>query len=231
MMENIKVGCRIYRNITRAPKEMVERFRGIPTSNIGDQMHRIYCMYGINSMNHKKMAGTAFTVKAPMGDNLMVGRALDMAEPGDVLVIDSGGTMNRSIMGEMMFTYAQGRGLAGIVVDGCIRDIDGTRTMDIPVFAKGVTPQGPFKKGPGEINVPIACGVQAVMPGDIIIGDPDGIVVIHREDAQYVVEDSIKKLDSEIKKLERYHAGNFSRKEYWESYEALLQKAGVVYID
>ena len=205
---------------------MVERFRGIPTSNIGDQMNRLYCMYGIKSMNNKNMAGTAVTIKAPMGDNLMVGRALELAEPGDVLVIDSGGTMNRSIMGEMMFTYAQGRGLAGIVVDGCIRDIDGTRTLDIPVFAKGITPQGPFKKGPGEINVPIACGGQAVMPGDIIIGDPDGVVVIHKEDAEYVVEDS-----SEIKKLEHYHAGDFGREEYLAMYEDLLQKAGVVYID
>lgn len=230
-MEKIKVGCRIYRNITRAPKEMVERFRGIPTSNIGDQMNRLYCMYGIRSMNNKKMVGTAFTIKAPMGDNLMVGRALEMAEPGDVLVIDSGGTMNRSTMGELMFTYAQGRGLAGIVVDGCIRDIDGTRMLDIPVFARGVTPQGPFKKGPGEINVPIACGGQAVMPGDIIVGDPDGVVVIHKEDARHVVEDSIKKLDIEIKTLESYHAGNFGREEYLAVYEDLLQKAGVVYID
>lgn len=230
-MADIKVGCRIYKTIERAPKEMVERFRGIPTSNIGDQMQRLYCMYGIKSMNNKSMAGTAFTVKAPMGDNLMVGRAISMARPGDVVVIDSGGTMNRSIMGEMMFTYAQGRGLAGIVLDGCIRDIGGTRNLDIPVYAKGITPQGPFKKGPGEINVPIACCGQAVMPGDILIGDPDGVVVIHKEDAQYVVEASIKKLDAENKKLERYHSGDYSHEEYWATYEALLQKAGVTYID
>lgn len=230
-MGNVKVGCRIYRTITRAPKEMVERFRDIPTSNIGDQMNRLYCMYGIQSMNNRKMIGTAVTVKAPMGDNLMVGRALELAEPGDVLVIDSGGTMNRSTMGEMMFTYAQVRGLAGVVVDGCIRDIDGTRALNIPVFARGVTPQGPYKKGPGEINVPIACGGQAVLPGDIIAGDPDGVVVIHKEDAQYVVEEAIQKLDFETKKLASYRGGELDRKEYLGIYEDLLQKAGVVYID
>ena len=230
-MEKVKVGYRIYKHIDRAPREMVERFRGIPTSNIGDQMGRLYCMYGLQSMNGRSMCGTAVTVKAPMGDNLMVGRALELAEPGDVLVIDSGGTMNRSIMGEMMFTYAQGRGLAGVVIDGCIRDIDGTRPLDIPVFAKGVTPQGPHKLGPGEINVPIACCGQAVMPGDIIVGDPDGVVVIHKEDAAYVIEDSIKKRESEIKKLERYHAGNFGREEYLALYESLLAKIGVTYID
>lgn len=230
-MEKVKVGCRIYRNITRAPKEMVERFRDIPTSNIGDVMNRLYCMYGIASMNNKRMAGTAFTIKAPMGDNLMVGRALEMAQPGDVLVIDSGGTLNRSTMGEMMFTYAQARGLAGIVVDGAIRDIDSMRTLDIPIFARGVTPQGPYKKGPGEINVPIACGGQAVMPGDIIIGDSDGIVVIHKEDAQYVVEDVIKKAKFEAETLERYHAGNLGREAYRATYEDLLQKIGVTYLD
>ena len=227
----LNVGFRIYKNIKRTPKEMVERFRGIPSSNIGDQMNRIYCMYGLQSMNNKTMLGTAFTVKAPMGDNLMVDRALDLAEPGDVLVVDSGGTMNRSIMGEMMFTYAQGRSLAGIVVDGCIRDIDGARALEIPVYAKGVTPQGPYKKGPGEINVPIACGGQVVFPGDILVGDPDGIVVIRQEDAQYVVEESIKKVNSEIKKLERFHAGEFGFKEHTERYEALLEKLGVVYMD
>lgn len=230
-MEKMNVGCRIYRNIMRAPKGMVERFRGIPTSNIGDQMNRLYCMYGITSMNRKQMAGTAITIKAPMGDNLMVGRALELAEPGDVLVIDSGGTMNRSIMGELMLTYAQERGLAGVVVDGCIRDIEGVRALDIPVFAKGITPQGPFKMGPGEINVPIACGGQAVMPGDIIVGDPDGVVVIHKEDAPYVVENAARKLESEIKKLESYHAGNLGREAYLAVYEELLKKAGVVYID
>lgn len=230
-MKPMNVGCRIFQTLTRPPQELVERFRGIPTSNIGDQMNRLYCMYGIQSMNCKNMAGTAITIKAPMGDNLMVGRALELAQPGDVLVIDSGGTMNRSVLGELMLTYAQTRGLAGVVVDGCIRDLEGVRGLDIPVFARGVTPQGPYKQGPGEINVPIACGGQAVMPGDILVGDSDGVVVIHREDAPYVVERAEKKLKTEQETLERYHAGDLGREAYLAVYEELLKKAGAVYLD
>ena len=230
-MEKVNVGFRVYTNVRRAPKELVEGFKGIPSSNIGDTMNRLYCMYDIRSMNNKAMLGTAITIKAPMGDNVMLHRALDLAEPGDVLVVDARGTMNMSVVGEIMFTYAQTRGLAGIVIDGCIRDFESMHTLDIPVFAKGVTPQGPFRFGPGEINVPIACGGQVVFPGDIIAGDPDGIVVIRREDAKYVVEEARKKQDSETKKLEKYRAGELDSKEHTEMFDALLRKAGVTYID
>lgn len=230
-MANVKIGCRIINRIERASREIVERFRGIPSSNIGDMMNRLYCMYGIQSINNRTMVGTAFTVKAPMGDNLMVGRALEMAEPGDILVIDSGGTMNRSTLGEIMCTYAQVRGLAGIVVDGCIRDVDGIRNMDIPVFARGVTPQGPYKVGPGEINVPISCGGQAVLPGDILVGDPDGIVVIHKEDAPFVIEAAAQKQAKENEILANYRRGELDRESYRKTYEQLLEKIGMTYVD
>ena len=230
-MEKMNVGFRVYTKIQRTPREIIDGFKDIPSSNIGDMMNRLYCMYGICSINKKFVLGPAFTIKAPMGDNLMIHRALDLAQPGDILVIDAGGTMNRSVMGEIMFTYAQVRGLGGIVIDGCIRDAESTNTLDIPIYAKGITPQGPYKSGPGEINVPIACGGQVVFPGDIIAGDPDGIVVIRQDDAKYLLEVSRKKFDSETIKLEKYRAGELDDKEHAESYDAQLRKAGVTYID
>ena len=98
-----------------------------------------------------------------------------------------------------MLRFACKKGIAGIVVDGCLRDLDGIEALDMPVYAKGVTPQGPFKFGPGEVNVPVACGGQVVFPGDILVGDRDGIVVIRRQDAQEVAQAAIAKKASEDK--------------------------------
>ena len=116
-----------------------------------------------------------------------------MAQPGDIIVVDGGSGCNRSVAGEIMMRFAQEKGLAGVVVDGCLRDLDGLETLTMPVYAKGITPQGPFKNGPGEINVPVACGGQVVFPGDILVGDRDGIVVIRPQDAREIGLASQKK--------------------------------------
>lgn len=112
-----------------------------------------------------------------------------MAEPGDVIVVSNEEDKRRSLMGEIMFTYAMNqRRLGGLVLDGPVRDVDALRAMPLPVYATGSTPGGPYKEGPGEINVPIACGGVSVNPGDIILGDLDGIIVIPQKDAQAVLE-------------------------------------------
>lgn len=192
------VGNRIYEKIDRPSKELVELFRGIPSSNINDEMDRLYCMHDyIHPLNDAPLLGTAFTVKTAIGDNLFIHEALDMAKPGDVLVIDAGSGNNRSLAGEIMFTMAYKKGLAGVVIDGCLRDLDGIRKIPMAVYAKGITPQGPFKNGPGEINVPICCGGQVVFPGDILVGDQDGIVVIHPQDAEAIAKAAIKKKQGE----------------------------------
>ena len=192
-----KLGNRIFSEVNRPAKELIEKFKGIPSSNINDEMNRLYCMHDyihlLNPENSFQLLGPAFTVKASQGDNLMFHLAFDMAQPGDVLVIDGGSGNNRSLCGELMLTFAQGKGLAGIVIDGCVRDLDGLERLNIPVYAKGVTPQGPWKNGPGEINVPVSCGGQVVFPGDILVGDRDGIVVIRPQDAEYVAKKAIKK--------------------------------------
>lgn len=198
------IGSRIFNQVRRLDPQLIQAFRGLPSSNINDEMGRLYCMdSSIAPLNHvDSMAGTALTVKAPAGDNLMFHQALDMARPGDIIVVDGSGDMNRSLAGEIMMRFASLKGLAGIIVDGCLRDLDGIKSLSMPVYARGITPQGPYKAGPGEINVPVVCGGQVVLPGDLLVGDADGIVVIRQQDAQEVLESAVKKKASEDKTFE-----------------------------
>ena len=202
----MNIGNRFFTEIKRPDKALVEAFRGLPSSNINDEINRLYCMHDyitlLNPETSVQMVGTAVTVKAPIGDNLMFHQALDMAEPGDIIVVDGGSGNNRSLAGEIMMRFAQEKGLAGIVVDGCLRDLDGICTLTMPVYAKGITPQGPYKNGPGEVNVPVACGGQVVFPGDILVGDRDGIVVMRPQDAPAILEAALKKKAGEDKTFE-----------------------------
>lgn len=169
---------------------------------------------GIRPFNHLPLVGTAFTVKVPSGDNLVAQMALDYARPGDILVIDGAGYTDRALVGGMMLAYAQMRGLGGFVVDGAIRDLDDIRQGSIPVFAKAVTPLGPYRDGPGEMNVPVVCGGQVVMPGDILVGDEDGVVVVPRRDAQELLEAARRNLAGEQEALERMKAGTYTEQEH-----------------
>jgi len=225
----LDIGNRIFTKIDRADREIVNQFEGIPSSNIGDMMNRLYCMRENISRigQHKKsMVGTAFTVKVPDGDNVFIHKALDMIREGDVLVIDGNGCTSRSLMGEIMFTYAMNKGVAGIVVDGAIRDSDSLDELEIPVYAAAITPQGPYKNGPGEINVPIACGGQVVNPGDILVGDADGVCVIHKEEALPVLEAVRKKFAGEQVLLNRYHTIGNDTEEHMATYGAVTDRLG-----
>lgn len=226
------VGFRIYKNIERPSKESVERFRGIPTSNINDMMNRLYNTNGtIKPMNDVPMCGVAITVKAPLGDNMMFHRALDIAQPGDVLVVDGGGCINRSLAGEIMMTYAAKKGLAGIVVDGALRDGNGLKNCPMPIYCKALTPQGPYKNGPGEINVPVCIGGVAVLPGDIVVGDEDGIVFIRPDDADYVYEKVLKKLETEEKKLTMYRTVGIDEDKHGPNWIKNVAEAGGIEFD
>lgn len=201
------IGNRIFTKFQRPDPELVRQFEGLPSSNINDEMNRLFCMHSymrlLNPQSAKpSMVGTAITVKAPIGDNLFFHQALDMAQPGDIIVVDGATGNNRSLAGEIMMRFAQNKGLAGIVVDGCLRDLDGIESLTMPVYAAGITPQGPFKFGPGEVNTPIACGGQVVFPGDILVGDRDGIVVIRRQDAAEVARIATEKKTKEDKTFE-----------------------------
>lgn len=206
------VGFRIFSDFKRPDPKLVNGFAGIPTSNISDMMNRLYNTNGtIKPFNRVPLLGTALTVKAPLGDNLMFHVALDLAQPGDVIVVDGGGCIERSLCGEIMMTYARNRGIKGFVIDGAVRDLDGIEKLDFSVYAKAVTPQGPYKNGPGEIGCPVVCGGVVVFPGDIIVGDPDGIVVIRPDDAPEILELSKAKLASEDKTFAILRSGGLGK--------------------
>lgn len=192
------VGCKIIRDFKRPDKKIVELFKDLPVANIDDCMNRIAAVDPIiKPLNKAKLLGVAFTVKVPEGDNLMFHKAMDMAQPGDVVMIDAGGDISRSIFGELMITYCKHRNLAGVVVDGSVRDADALAELDFPIYAKGVTPNGPYKNGPGEINTPISIGGKIVCPGDIIVGDGDGIIIIKPEDAEFIAAQTKKVSEKE----------------------------------
>ena len=219
------IGNRIIMNFERTPRELVEAYDGIPSSNIGDMMNRLSCMRSyLNRIGRHDihMHGTAFTVKVPDGDNVFLHKALDLAQPGDVIIVDGNGCTSRSLCGEIMFTYAQQRGIAGLVVDGAIRDSDALDHLELPVYAAAITPQGPYKNGPGEINVPVSCGGQVMFPGDLIVGDADGVCVIRRDDAEMILKLVREKFDGEQVTLENYRKGILDREKHSATYDAIL---------
>lgn len=195
------VGCVIVEDFKRPDKVLVEKFRDVAVANLDDCMNRISAIHeDIRPFNKGKLLGTAFTVKVPSGDNLMFHAAMDLAKPGDVIIIDAGGDTRRSIFGELMVTYCRKRKLSGIVVDGSLRDVDAiSKLTDFPVYARGVTPDGPYKNGPGEINTPIVCGGRLVNPGDIVIGDEDGVIFVRPSDAPELLEKVRKLHENEVK--------------------------------
>ncbi|MBQ9155983.1 MAG: RraA family protein [Eubacterium sp.] len=198
------IGCKIVKDFKRPDQKLVERFRDMPVANIDDNMGRIAAVdTAIEPVGKGQLLGTAFTVRVPQGDNLMFHAAMDLAQPGDVIVIDAGGFTDRAIFGELMATYCKVRGIRGIICDGAIRDKNGLASMeDFPVYARSATPNGPYKNGPGEINVPVVIGGKVVRPGDIVVGDDDGIVIIDPAIADEIADATIavEKKESDIMK-------------------------------
>lgn len=182
-------GFRIRRYATRVRSEMIDQFCRFPTADISDQMNRMYTFSPEirNLTETPTIAGPACTVKVYPGDNLMVHKALDLAHPGDVIVVDTGGARTTAVLGDLVAQKAKHRGIAGFVVDGLIRDLPGIIETGLPVFAAGVTPVGPLHRGPGEINYPICCGGVVVTPGDLIFGDENGIVLVQEDFAQCIL--------------------------------------------
>jgi RraA family protein len=198
------INNRIYRTFDRPSRDIVLAFKGIPVANIADEMNRIACMdAGIRPYNRRPLLGVAFTVKSVANDNLMFHKAISMAQPGDIIVINGEGSLSHSMCGEFMYRAAIARGIEGFIVDGAVRDLDALETLDLSVYARGAQPNGPYKNGPGEINVPVCVGGQVVEPGDIIVGDLDGVVVIKKDDAPELAARARRKLEEERASLDR----------------------------
>ena len=212
----MSVGKRIYLQRNMPDPELVEAFKQIPASNTADVMGRSCAMNPriklVSSPKAQMMAGPAYTVKCRAGDNLTLHAALNFCHEGDVLVVSNEEDDTRALMGEVMMAYLYlTKKVAGIILDGPIRDIDEIGKWDFPVYCTGTTPGGPYKEGPGEINVPISCGGISVNPGDIILADPDGIICIPRKDAASILVEARKFQETDEKKLIAARNGTANR--------------------
>lgn len=177
-------------------ENIIKEFLSIPTTCISDAMDGLNNLHpAIKPLKDEyKLAGRAFTVKIPVGENLSVLKAISEAKPSDILVVDAKGDQYRAIAGDFVVGMAQTLGIGGLVVDGVIRDIAGVKALNYPVFSRGTTVAASGKAGVGEVNVPISCGGAPVNPGDIIVGDADGVVVIPQEREQEILANSLAKM-------------------------------------
>jgi 4-hydroxy-4-methyl-2-oxoglutarate aldolase len=220
-----KLGFRVLAGPPRVSAAIVDRFRGLAAPNVADAMGRFNFMEpAIQSRSHLPLCGIAVTVMCRPGDNLMVHKALQVAEPGDVIVVNTCGGETTAVFGELMCHTASAKKLGGIVVDGAIRDIEGITRLGFPAFSRTVSPGACDKDGPGEINVPIACGGTAVMPGDIIVGDDDGVAVVPRASAEEVLTLVGELMARESARIAEIQRGSWYRAEIDDS----LRKKGII---
>ncbi|MEZ5798560.1 MAG: RraA family protein [Paracoccaceae bacterium] len=184
------------------PADLLRAYDGTATSIVSDCLDRLPGAVGLLPYHPgQAVAGTAFTVLTRSGDNAAIHRALELARPGDVLVVDGGGDVTQALIGEIIAQKAIAAGLAGFAIDGAIRDVDAIRRLDLPVYARAVTHRGPYKNGPGALNVPVCLGGMVVMPGDLILGDADGIVALSPARAAEILPEVRAKEEHERSKI------------------------------
>lgn len=217
---------RVFRNINRPARELVAPFVNAPTGNVCDAMDRFGAMdYQIKPLDPaSRMCGPALTIRTRPGDNLAIYQALEIAEAGDVLVIQTYDHTAGSVIGDLVVNNARRRGLAGIVTDGLVRDASGIRATGLPVFARGLSPSSPFKDGGAEIGGAISCGGVAVHSGDLIVGDEDGVVVAPRRDLAATAERLKAVFEKEAKMLAAIEAGQLAN-------EAMLKRLAEVGVE
>lgn len=217
-------GFCIHAAAQRATDTLLDRFLGVASAHLSDNMSRLAAAGPRLRPMHKggALLGNALTVKVRPGDNLMVHKAIDMAMPRDVIVVDAGGDLTHAIIGEMMMRHAQKRGVTGLVINGAIRDLATIGADYFPVYAAGVTHRGPYKDGPGEINVAIAIDGMVIEPGDVIVGDEDGVVAVPLAQAASLLELAEKHRAKEDVIMAQILAGTVDRS--W--VDALLKSRG-----
>ena len=190
----------------------LETLRGIAVALLSDNLHRSTGSVGLQPYHRAKaMAGTAVTVRTRGGDNLTILRAFEYCRPGDVMVVDCSGDITNAVVGGILTYYAATIKLSGMVIDGAIRDVAEIRERDFPVYARGVNHRGPYKDGPGEINVPVSIGGMVVNPGDIIVGDEDGLLAFAPTEAATVIEKALAQGRKEAETMAAMKDGRWDR--------------------
>lgn len=207
------------------PENIIAAFRTIPVAVAGDCMGRITGATGLQRYHQDvniAVCGPAITVKVRPGDNLMIHKALEQAQPGDVIVIDGAGDLTQALIGGLIRTTALTKRLAGFVVDGAIRDLAEWADGQVAVFAKGHTHRGPEKAGPGEVNVAIACAGMVVNPGDLVLADSDGVIAIPAQDAEQV----LTRAQAHLAKEDMIRNNNANGTSDPERFNSILRKLG-----
>ena len=202
----------IIKTFDRVPADIVAQAAQYQPAILADVAGRRGALHGrIKALRPRmKFAGTAFTVEVRPGDNLMIHAAMALAQPGDVLVIDGKGDQTTALMGTIMMTACQQLGLAGVVIDGAVRDSLEIDEMDYPVFSVGTNPNGPTKQVGGRIGHPVSVGGVTVNPGDFISGDGDGVVVVEREKIESLLPLAAHKVAAEAKRIAQIKEGKTS---------------------
>jgi 4-hydroxy-4-methyl-2-oxoglutarate aldolase len=216
----------IIRAFDRVPGQLVQQAAEYQAAILADVAGRRGALHGrIRALRPEmKVAGTAFTVEVRPGDNLMIHAAMSLARPGDVLVIDGKGDQTAALMGTIMITACQKLGIAGVVIDGAVRDSLEIAEMGFPVFSVGTNPNGPTKLVPGRIGHPVTVGGVTVCPGDFVLGDADGVVVIEREKIASLLPLAARKVKDEADRIAAIRQGDTAAK--W--LDAALRSAGVL---
>jgi len=186
---------------------LVREYSGVATSIISDNLGRIPGAVGLLPYHvGGPMIGTAVTVKTRSGDNLAIHAALRIARPGDVIVVDGGGDTSQALIGEIILAHGESIGIAGFVIDGAIRDVGAIRKSSLPCYARGITHRGPYKNGPGALNVPVSIGGLIVNPGDLIVGDEDGVVALGSDAARAILPSVRAQEEQERRKIAAFRA-------------------------
>lgn len=201
-----------YPSADQACPGTIAALREIPVALLSDQLHRNRGSRDLRPYHQPApLVGTAVTVRTRAGDNLAILRAYDACRPGDVMVVDGDGDLCNALVGGIMTFAAASLGLAGMVLDGAIRDVAEIAARSFPVYARGVNHRGPYKDGPGAINVPISVGGMAVRPGDIIVGDQDGLIALSPDEAPEVIRKALLQQKKEEETMQAIRDGRWDR--------------------
>lgn len=209
----MSIGFRILPSPALPSPDLIAALRQLAVANLSDSMNFTRAVSGTIRPMHKGgvLCGPALTVRVPPNDNLMVHKSVDLARPGEVIVVEAGGDLDVSVVGGIVTAYGASRGVGGFVIDGAIRDTVEIGSGALPVYARGVCARGPRKEGPGEINVPVSIGGVTVHPGDIVVGDEDGLVVVPRADAQDIIARTRALAQREHEIMQQIAAGTLDR--------------------